>query len=144
MFENYRPISTLPIFGKNFEKIIYSRLYSFLASKDILYDNQFGFRKGHSTSHALHFSVNKILEAVDNKKHVIGIFIDMSKAFDTINHEKLLIKLQNYGVRGRCHKLLQSYLSNRFQYTDIFNEKSELRDVKYGVPQGSVLGPLLF
>ena len=143
-FENYRPISTLPIFGKIFEKILYSRLYSFFASKDILYDNQFGFRKGHSTSHALNFSVDQILEAVECKKHVIGVFIDLSKAFDTIDHEKLLIKLENYGIRGRCLRLLESYISNRFQYTNLFNEKSELRNVKYGVPQGSVLGPLLF
>ena len=144
LFENYRPISTLPILGKIFEKIIYSRLYSFLASKNILYDNQFGFRKGHSTSHALNYSVNKLLEAVDAKKHVIGIFIDLSKAFDTIDHTKLMFKLENYGIRGRCFKLLESYMSNRSQYTNIFNENSEMSIINYGVPQGSVVGPLLF
>ena len=144
IFENYRPISTLPIIGKIFEKIIYSRLYSFLASKGILYGNPFGFRKGHSTTHALHFSVENILEALDSKKHVIGIFIDLSKAFDTIDHVKLMTKLENYGIRGSCYKLLESYISNRTQYTSVLDENSEPLEVRYGVHQGSVLGPLLF
>ena len=92
-FDNYRPISMLPIFGKIFEKLIYSRLYNFLISKNVIYDKQFGFRKNHSTSHAVNYSVNKILNELEKKNHVIGIFIDLSKAFDTIDHEKLLVKL---------------------------------------------------
>ena len=144
LFENYRPISTLPIIGKIFEKIIYSRLYNFLTSKNILYDNQFGFRKGHSTTHALNFSAESILEAIESKQHVIGIFIDLSKAFDTIDHRKLMKKLENYGIRGSCYKLLESYISNRTQYTSVLNENSDPLSVHYGVPQGSVLGPLLF
>ena len=144
LLENYRPISTLAIFGKIFEKILYSRLYSYLISKSILHPNQFGFRKGHSTSHAVHKSVDIIRNAHANKNHVIGIFIDLSKAFDTLDHDILLTKLQNYSIRGIAHKLLASYLSQRYQYTSVLGNNSEKLLVEYGVPQGSVLGPLLF
>ena len=142
--ENYRPISTLPIFGKLFEKIIYERLYSFLISKSIMNPKQFGFRKGHSTSHALNYSITHIEKALDKKEHVLGIFIDLSKAFDTIDHNILLHKLMHYGIRGNAHKLLTSYLSCRMQYTSVLNNESDKREILYGVPQGSVLGPLLF
>ena len=142
--ENYRPISTLPLFGKLFEKIIYSRLYSFLTSRGILNENQFGFRKGHSTSHALNFSISEIRKSLVNDEHVIGIFIDLSKAFDTISHSKLLAKLENYGIRGSALSLLTSYLADRTQYTSVLEENSDKLSVKFGVPQGSVLGPLLF
>ena len=144
LFDNYRPVSTIPIFSKIFEKLIYNRLYSYLVSKNILYEKQFGFRKSHSTSHAVNYSVNHIVEHINAKKHVLGIFIDLSKAFDTISHEKLLVKLNNYGIRGKVNDLLCSYLSSRKQYTTFHNEKSVFGFVKYGVPQGSVLGPLLF
>lgn len=144
LIENYRPVSTLPIFGKIFEKIIYKRLYKFFASKGILSESQFGFRKGHSTSHAVHHSVNIIKEAHKNKKHVIGVFIDLSKAFDTLDHKIMLEKLYNCGVRGVAHNLIASYLADRQQYTCVLGENSELQDVEFGVPQGSVLGPLLF
>ena len=144
LLENYRPISTLPIFGKLFEKIIYSRLYSFLQSQNILHSNQYGFRKAHSTSHALNFSVSHIETALQNKKHILGIFIDLSKAFDTIDHETLLHKLHHFGIRGTAHSLLKSYLTNRSQYTEVLNHKSKKLLIQYGVPQGSVLGPLLF
>ena len=81
---NYRPISTLPIFGKIFEKVIYSRLYSFITSVNVIYNMQFGFHKNHSTSHAINYSINKILGEVEKKRHVNGIFIDLSKAFDQL------------------------------------------------------------
>lgn len=142
--QNYRPISTLPIFGKIFEKIIHCRLYNFFLSKNIITENQFGFRKNHSTHHALHHSVNIISQALKQKMHVIGIFIDLSKAFDTIDHDIMRRKLYHYGVRGTPHKLISSYLSDRKQYTSIFNVNSTCKHVRSGVPQGSVLGPLLF
>jgi len=143
-FDNYRPISTLPIFGKIFEKLIYTRLYSFFLTQNFMYSKQFGFRKGHCTSHALNYSVNFLTEAVSRNKHLIGIFIDLSKAFDTIDHGKLLVKLDNYGIRGNSHSLLKSYLTNRKQFTSFNNENSSTANVMFGVPQGSVLGPLLF
>ena len=144
LLENYRPISTLPIFGKIFEKIIYTRLYNFFVSQNILHQNQYGFRKSHSTIHALNCSISHIELALQNKKHVLGIFIDLSKAFDTIDHETLLHKLLHYGIRGTPYSLIKSYLSNRSQYTDVLNHQSKKLAVQYGVPQGSVLGPLLF
>ena len=144
LLENYRPVSTLPIFGKIFEKVIYSRLYSFFSSQGILYDRQFGFRKYHSTNHALNHSIDHIKQSLDNDDHVIAIFIDLSKAFDTIDHEILLKKLAHYGVRGNALNLLKSYLTNRRQYVSTLGEKSEQLKVIYGVPQGSCLGPLLF
>ena len=142
--ENYRPVSTLPIFGKIFEKVIYTRLYSFLSSQKVLYENQYGFRQNHSTSHAINYSVQHITDVLNSKSHVLGIFIDLSKAFDTIDHKTLLFKLANYGIRGNAHKLLKSYLTNRLQYTSTLGEKSDKLTISYGVPQGSVLGPLLF
>ena len=143
-FENYRPVSTLPLFGKIFEKVICSRLYNYLASKGILHPNQFGFRKSHSTSHALNYSISEIQKSLTKNQHVLGIYIDLSKAFDTIDHAKLLSKLSKYGIRGNAHALLTSYLSNRTQYTKVLDECSEKLFIRYGVPQGSVLGPLLF
>ena len=144
LYDNYRPISILPIFGKIYEKIIYNRLYSFFISQSVIYDKQFGFRAKHSTTHAINYSIDYILRNLEKKNHVIGIFIDLSKAFDTIDHEKLLAKLEHCGVRGTCLELIRSYLCDRKQYTDFQNTHSECCTVKYGVPQGSVLGPLLF
>ena len=144
LLENYRPISTLPIFGKIFEKIIYVRLYSFFTSQNILYDKQFGFRKSHSTSHAINHSVTHVTNELRQKKYVLGIFIDLSKAFYTIDHSILIRKLDRYGVRGSPNALIKSYLSNRQQYTQCLDEQSDLLEVEFGVPQGSVLGPLLF
>ena len=142
--ENYRPISTLPIFGKIFEKILYKRMYSFFCTKNTISNTQFGFTTQHSTSHAIHHSVNFINKSHIDNKHVIGIFIDLSKAFDTIDHKILLQKLYNYGIRGSAQNLINSYLYNRYQHVKVDNETSDNLLVKFGVPQGSVLGPLLF
>ena len=142
--KNYRPVSILPIFGKIFEKIIYKRLYAFLTANGVLHDNQFGFRKGHSTNHALHESIETINTSLLAGKHVLGIFIDLSKAFDTLDHPTLLCKLENYGIRGNALLLLKSYLSERSQYVSFCKTSSDALGIKYGVPQGSILGPLLF
>ena len=144
LLQNYRPVSTLPIFGKIFEKIIFSRLYSFFVSQGILYEKQFGFRKNHSTNHALNYSISHIKSELKKGNHVLGTFIDLSKAFDTIDHEILVKKLEHYGVRGSALLLLSSYLQNRQQCVSVLGEISESLPVIYGVPQGSCLGPLLF
>ena len=141
---NYRPVSTLPIFGKIFEKVMYSRIYNFALSQGIIDKNQFGFRKSHSTCHAVNYSVRIIEESLRKKNHILGIFIDLSKAFDTIDHSTLLTKLERYGIRGNANSLIKSYLSNRTQHIEVLGEKSDPLMIKYGVPQGSVLGPLLF
>ena len=144
LLKNYRPVSTLPIFGKIFEKMIHSRLYNFFVSQGILYDKQFGFRKSHSTNHALNYSISHIKSELKKSNHVLGIFIDLSKAFDTIDHGILIKKLEHYGVRGSILSLLTSYLQNRKQCVSVLGDTSESLPVIYGVPQGSCLGPLLF
>ena len=144
LLDNYRPVSMLPVFGKIFEKLLYNRLYDFFTSLGIIYDKQFGFRKNHSTAHAINYSVNKLVHEIGKNNHIIGIFIDFSKAFDTIEHKKLLTKLENYGIRGECLNLITSYLSNRTQCVNFQHVLSDACAIEYGVPQGSVLGPLLF
>ena len=144
LFDNYRPISVLPIFGKIFENVLYNRLYCFFMLKNVIYNKQFGFQKNHSTSHAINYSVNKIISELQQRNHIIGIFIDLSKAFDTLDHSKLIIKLEHYGIRGMSLDLLKSYLTNRQQYTDLNGTESDLSNLDYGLPQGSVLGSLLF
>ena len=144
LLENYRHVSVLPIFGKIFEKILNNRLYNFFTKENVLSKNQYEFRKRHSTVHALHSSVRMIELARQNKLHAVGIFIDISKAFDTLDHSIMLEKLNNYGIRGIANNLLGSYLKGRFQYTNCDGENSEKLPVLFGVLQGSILGPLLF
>ena len=99
-----------------FQFVEYVRLYNFFVSKGILHNKQFGFRKNHSTTHALNYSISQIKNALNKNEHVLGIFIDLSKVFDTIDHIILLIKkLEHYGIRGRAFSLLASYLRNRIQ-----------------------------
>ncbi len=144
LFSNYRPISLLPSFSKIFEKLMYCRLDSYITSKNILTSSQYGFRQKHSTYMALLDMYNKLSSAIDNRDFAIGIFIDLSKAFDTINHKILLSKLQYYGIRGVPLLWFDSYLTNRKQYVYYNNVSSSKSDIKCGVPQGSILGPLLF
>ena len=119
-------------------------MYSFVVAQGILHENQFGLRQSHSTSHALNYTVTKISEKIKCGESVIGIFIDLRKAFDTIDHQKLLYKLEYYGIRGIAGDLIKSYLINRQQYTETVGEKSKCLKVLFDVPQSSALGPLLF
>ena len=141
---NYRPISLLPIFSKILEKLMYSRVISFIKRYKILYENQFGFQKGLSTEFAINSLLSNIIECLENKQIGFCILLDFAKAFDTVNHEILLAKLDYYGIRGTAYEWFKSYLSNRMQCTEIGNTRSKFDYVKCGVPQGSVLGPLLF
>ncbi len=124
---NYRPISILSFFSKVLEKLMYIRLINYLEQNDVLYDYQFGFRKHFSTNHALIGLVDKISKALDKGDLLVGVFLDLSKAFDTVNHCILLDKLAQYGIRGTPLKWFQSYLSNRKQFV-LYNES--VSDVK--------------
>jgi hypothetical protein len=141
---NYRPISILPCFSKILEKLMYNRLIYFLTLHNLLNRQQYGFRKKHSTLMALLDIYDVISNAIENKEISIGIFLDLSKAFDTINHSILVKKLEHYGVRGIALNLLANYLKQWQQYVSISNECSTLCNINGGVPQGSILDPLLF
>lgn len=126
------------------EKLMYNRLIKFIDKMNFMYAKQFGFRAHHSTEHAILSIVDKIHEAIEKGMFSCEIFLDFSKAFDTVNHAILLRKLEHYGIRGIAKEWFISYLSNRKQFTSIGNINSEKLSVSCGVPQGSVLGPLLF
>uniref|UniRef100_A0A672HNX1 Reverse transcriptase domain-containing protein n=1 Tax=Salarias fasciatus TaxID=181472 RepID=A0A672HNX1_SALFA len=143
-FSNYRPISLLPQFSKILEKVFSTRLDNFLQKHKILDNSQYGFRANHSTALAIMEFTEKIATEIDNNNYFLSIFIDLQKAFDVINHSKLLKKMNMYGIRGVAHHWLSSYLENRNQYVHINDTKSELWQIKCGVPQGSILGPKLF
>ena len=138
---NYRPISILSCFSKIYERIMYNRLYDHLRINEILYQKQFGFQARNSTEHAALVLSDKILSAFEKSEFLLSLFIDLSKAFDTVDHDILMKKLEYYGVRNENLKWFKSYLTNRKQF--VTNGKN-LKIISYGVPQGSILGPLLF
>ena len=143
-FGNYRPISVLSVFSKIFERVIQGRLLSFLNKGGQLLANQYGFRRGHSTDMAVMDMVENIRKAWEKGESCLGIFVDFKKAFDTVNHHILLAKMEHFGIRGAPLELIRSYLSNRRQYVVFNGAESAQEQVSLGVPQGSILGPLLF
>ena len=141
---NYRPISLIDNYGKIFEKILKKRITNFLEKYKVLSSQQYGFREGKSTEGALEELTETVYSALDRGEKCLSVFIDLSKAFDTVSHSKLLNTLESCGFRNKTLTLFKNYLKNREQCTKIENEQSEYLEVSYGVPQGSVLGPILF
>jgi hypothetical protein len=144
VLSNYRPISILPSISKIFEKIMYNQVYNHFNENNLFYPNQYGFRKGHNTEHAVIELIDRIIFEMEKNRTPLNIYLDMTKAFDTLDHEILLRKLEHYGIRNKSLELFSSYMTNRYQYVVLNNTESDLLPIKTGVPQGSILGPLLF
>ena len=143
-YSNYSPISLLSNIDKILKKLMYKRLYTFLDCNNITYDLQFAFRQQYSTSHALINITESIRKAPDDGNVGCGGFVDLEKAFDTVDHQILLAKLNHYEIRGVSNDWFKSYLSNRNQYVSINGYEFGLATINCGVPQGSILGPCLF
>ena len=143
-FGNYRPISLLSAFSKIFERLVFDQLYDYLVSNNLLYESQYGFRSNHSTELAALELIDRVRFEMDNKKLPFAIFLDLSKAFDTLDHDILLSKLKTYGINGTSLNWFSSYLTNRYQFVEYNGTFSSECLIETGVPQGSVLGPLLF
>ena len=141
---NYRPIAILSPISKILEKLIHVRTINFFNKHSVLLPTQYGFRANHSTSHALTDALTSLYDNINDEKYTALLLLDLKKAFDTVNHKTLLTKLEHYGIRGTTLDLFASFLTNRFQYVSLENHQSNLKKINYGVPQGSVLGPLLF
>ena len=142
---NYRPISLLPVVSKVFEKIIFNRIIFFLNKENVLNENQFGFRQNRSTIEALRELIKNVwLNLLNSKQNTISTFLDLKKIFDTVHHQILLAKCSSYLLRGHVLEVLKSYLSKRLQCTEIGSKKSSMRNIEIVVPQGSIMGPLLF
>lgn len=142
--ENYRPISVLSVVSKILERCVHNQLYSFLTSHDILSECQSGFRANHSTATTLLDFQDYVLKNIDKGFATGVIFLDLKKAFDTVNHKLLIEKLNDYGIQNNELKWFQSYLSHRKQVVCIDSVLSDFKHIDIGVPQGSILGPLLF
>ena len=141
---NYRPISVLPTLSKLFEKFVYSQIYEYLIRFNLIFKNQSGFRSKHSCHTALTKLVDDLFKEMDNGNYTGILFLDFKKAFDVVNHCILLSKLKTYKLDSLCLKWFDSYLSDRSQRVGINNVMSSERGIKFGIPQGSILGPLLF
>ena len=126
------------------ERLMSNRILQFLNKYDILCDEQYGFRPKHSTEHALIDAIDKLYSSLDDNKTCIGVFMDLSMAFDTVDHTVLLNKMHQYDIRGTIHNWINGYLSDRYLFTSVKNTYSHPGKIQCGVPQGSILGPLLF
>ncbi len=141
---SYRPISLLPALGKLLEKIVSSRTVSFFEENDLFSPYQFGFRAKFSTEYTVLDIYEKLLQNLDGGFNTCAIFLDLAKAFDSVSHNILLRKLEKYGIRGNVLKFFASYLHSRKQFVKLNNVSSDIAHLEFGVPQGSILGPLLF
>lgn len=150
---NYRPISLLPTFGKIFEKVLKNRLSRHLNLNKVINRKQFGYQKNVGTGDAIYTLINDVIEKINCKMRVAGIYLDLSSAFDTIDHNLLIIKMEHYGIRGKALQLFSSYLKNRKMFVELDSTqpngyknsyRSSMLNITAGVPQGSILGPLLY
>ena len=141
LLNNYRPISLLTSISKLFERIIYNRLLSFLERNKTIVSSQYGFRHNRSTTHPILDLITSCFDNINSKQYTTLLFLDIRKAFDSVPHNKLIKKLEHYGIRGVANSLLKSYLNDRKQFVSIANTNSSDKVIDYGVPQGSILGP---
>ena len=132
LLNNYRPISVLPCFSKLLERIMYNRLYSFLQENNLLYEKQFGFQASHSTEHAIIDLLNQIYESFNKNEFTVGVFIDLSKAFDTVNHDILIEKLACYGIKNKNIEWFKSYLTSRKQFIAYDQSQTSMANVTCG------------
>ena len=142
--KNYRPISLQPIFGKFFERIIYNNIFEYLTTNKLISDNQSGFKPGDSCVNQLLSITHEIYHSLDNGLEVRGVFLDISKAFDKVWHERLILKLNQYGISENLLRLIKCFLKHRKQRVALNGQTSSWTNVLAGVPQGSILGPLFF
>ena len=142
--DNYRPVSLLPSISKVFEKVVFDQLYRYFQDNNLFYPSQYGFRREHSTELATLELTDRILQNVDARNLSLTVFMDLSKAFDTLDHSILFTKLKYHGIQDNELMWFNSYLTNRQQYAELDGISSDLKPLFTGVPQGSTLGPLLF
>ena len=143
-FDNYRPISILPVFSKLLERTVHRQLYSYLEENNFLTDRQFGFRKSRNTFQTITYITDFIRSAMDRGEYTGAIYVDLKKAFDTVNHATILSKLPVYGINDKELSWFIDYLFNRKHFVEFNTTRSKYQDITCGVPQGSILGPLLF
>ena len=144
LVSNLRPVSLLPVQSKIIEKVVHKKIYEHLQRNDLLCKEQGGFREGFSTVSTASFFVNEIYKSINQKKYILATYLDIKKAFDTVNHQILLKKCKKLGIQGKLLNWLKNYLINRKQITIANNVTSDMGSITCGVPQGSILGPLLF
>ena len=136
LFGNYRPISLLPTISKLLEKVVHKQLYDYMTKNSLFKNNQYGFRANHSTEYATMEFVDRAMYEIDNGKIPFTVLLDLSKAFDTLDHQILLNKLKHYGIQGIYLKWFSSYLSNRVQFVSYKGKLSDPQNLTTGVHKG--------